>query len=477
MDRGDFRKWAHHAADWSANYLETVDEKPVRAQARPGDIAAQLPKNPPEQGEEMADIFKDVDTVLMPGMTHWQHPRFFAYFPANSSPPSVIAEYLTATMAAQCMLWQTSPAATELETHVLGWLRNMLNLPEPFQGVIQDSASSATLAAILTGRERALAFKGNQDGLAAHPPIRVYCSAQAHSSIDKAIWIAGIGQTNLVRVDVDSENSMRADALDAAVQADLAAGCRPAVLVATIGSTSIGAMDNLRALGEVARRHGLYFHVDAAWAGSALICDEYRHLIDGIELADSFVFNPHKWLLTNFDCTAHFVKNPDDLVRTLGIQPDYLKTQGQANPSQIDYSEWSIPLGRRFRALKLWFVIRSYGVEALRTMIRSHCQWLGNLAKEIGQAPNFELTTPPSLSLLTFRYTGGAPDARTQEEFDTLNAELLQVINDDGRIYLTQTRYNGAYVIRFQVGQLYTKEEDVVLAWDVIRELAAGLDK
>ena len=467
MDRDQFRKWAHHAADWSADYLDTVREKPVRAQTTPGEIVSQLPKSPPEQGEDMAKIFEDVDTILMPGMTHWQHPRFFAYFPANSSPPSVIAEYLTATMAAQCMLWQTSPSATELETRVLDWLRQMVNLPEHFQGVIQDSASSATLAAILTGRERVLGFKGNQDGLVAHPPIRVYTSAQAHSSIDKAIWIAGIGQTNLVRVDVDSENAMDPEALERAIDVDREAGRLPAVLVATIGSTSIGAMDNLRALGEVAKRYGLYFHVDAAWAGSALICEEYRSLIDGIEFVDSFVFNPHKWLLTNFDCTAHFVKDPDDLVRTLGIQPDYLSTPGRVGP---DYSEWSIPLGRRFRALKLWFVIRSYGTDALRQMIRSHCQWLGNLAKEIDQAPDFELVTPASLSLLTFRYT-----PKEASDLNTLNAALLQTINDDGRVYLTQTRHKDAYVIRFQVGQLYTTEEDVAFAWEVICDLAAGL--
>ncbi len=465
MDRDDFREWAHRAADWSADYLETVDQKPVRAQTAPGEIAAQLPETPPEKGEGMASIFDDVENILMPGMTHWQHPRFFAYFPANSSPPSVIAEYLTATMAAQCMLWQTSPAATELETRVLEWLRQMLGLPAGFHGVIQDSASSATLAAILTGRERALRFQGNTDGLAAHLPIRVYCSAQAHSSIDKAVWIAGIGQNNLVKVATRDGNDLDPVSLEEAIRADLAAGRRPAVLIGTIGSTSIGAMDDLKALGEVARRHGLYFHVDAAWAGSALICEEYRSLIDGIEAADSFVFNPHKWLLTNFDCTAHFVKAPNDLVRTLGIQPDYLATPGRVGP---DYSEWSIPLGRRFRALKLWFVVRSYGVEALRTVIRNHCRWLGELSAKIDMDPDFELVTQPSLSLLTFRY---APKAAM--DLDALNARLLQAINDDGRIYLTQTRFNGAYVIRFQVGQLYTTEEDVILAWAVIREMAA----
>jgi len=467
VDNETFRNWAHHAADWSADYLKTIRERPVRAQTRPGEIANQLPRTPPERGEDMAEIFDDVDRILMPGITHWQHPRFFAYFPANSSPPSVIAEYLTATIAAQCMLWQTSPAATELEAHVLGWLRQMLDLPDFFQGVIQDSASSATLAAILTGREKALGFKGNQDGLSAHPPIRVYCSDQAHSSIDKAIWIAGIGQANLIKIATNTDNTMDATALAQAIEEDKAAGRRPAVVIATIGSTSIGAMDDLRAIGDVARHHDLYLHVDAAWAGSALVCREYRRLIDGIELADSFVFNPHKWLLTNFDCTAHFVKEPEALVKTLGIQPDYLETQGAAG---INYSEWSIPLGRRFRALKLWFVIRSYGVRRLQEMIRTHVGLARSLAEKIDDHQAFELTTKPSLSLFTFRY---APKAAG--DLDALNARLLQAINDDGRLYLTQTRYKGQYVIRFQAGQLHTTEDDIETAWTVILTLAEGL--
>ena len=467
MDLKTFRNFAHRAADWSADYLETVREKPVRAKTIPGDIASKLPPSPPEKGEDMARILEDVDRILMPGMTHWQHPRFFAYFPANSSPPSVIAEYLTATMAAQCMLWQTSPAATELETHVLAWVRQLIGLPTAFTGVIQDSASSATLAAVLTARERVLGFKGNQDGLAAHPPVRVYCSAQAHSSIDKAIWIAGIGQSNLVSVATGPNNSMDPNALIQAIETDNAAGHRPAAVIVTIGSTSIGAVDDLRAIAEIARRHDLYLHVDAAWAGSALICKEHRHLIDGIDMADSFVFNPHKWLLTNFDCTAHFVKDPGALVRTLGIQPDYLKTQGEAG---INYSEWSVPLGRRFRALKLWFVIRSYGAEALREIIRKHIRLAGSLADEIDAHPDFEVTTTPSLSLFTFRYAPA--DA---SDLDKLNARLLQAINDDGRIYLTQTRHDGHYVIRFQVGQLYTAETDIEIAWQVIQELAIGL--
>ncbi|MGI9502521.1 MAG: pyridoxal phosphate-dependent decarboxylase family protein, partial [Geminicoccaceae bacterium] len=298
-------------------------------------------------------------------------------------------------------------------------------------------------------------------------PVRVYCSAQAHSSIDKAIWIAGIGQANLVSIETGPDSGMDAQALERAILSDRAASYRPAVVIATVGSTSIGAVDDLSAIAEVARRQDLYLHVDAAWAGSALICEEQRHLIDGIELADSFVFNPHKWLLTNFDCTAHFVKDPSALVRTLGIQPDYLKTQGEAG---INYSEWSVPLGRRFRALKLWFVIRSYGAEALREIIRNHIDLAEDLAQKIDTHPEFELTTKPSLSLFTFRYApSGAGD------LDDLNARLIQAINDDGRIYLTQTRHDGHYVIRFQVGQLYTAEKDIEMAWEVIQELAISL--
>ncbi|MFV0298332.1 MAG: pyridoxal phosphate-dependent decarboxylase family protein [Hyphomicrobiaceae bacterium] len=467
MDNETYRRWAHTAADWSANYLDGVGNRPVRPNIRPGEISGQIPVTPPEVGEDMAQIMADLDRIIMPGMTHWQHPRFFAYFPANSSPPSVLAEQITAAIGAQCMLWQTSPAATELETVMLDWLRQMIGLPDGFHGVIQDSASSATLAAILTGREKALGFTGNRRGLASGPAVRVYCSAQAHSSIDKAIWISGIGDDNLVRIATDAQNRMQADVLARQIERDLEAGHKPAVVIGTIGSTSIGACDSLGALGKVAQAHDLYFHVDAAWAGSALICPEFRDAIQGIETVDSFVFNPHKWLFTNFDCSAHFVRDPAALVRTLGIHPEYLKTHGERG---INYSEWSVPLGRRFRALKLWFVIRGYGVEALRTMVRQHCLWARELADEIGRHPDFELTTEPSFSLFSFRY---AP--RGRDDLDQLNSRLLQDINTDGRIYLTQTLHEGRFVIRFVVGQLHTTREDVQLAWRVIQDLARAV--
>jgi aromatic-L-amino-acid decarboxylase len=469
MNIAGLEDWGRRIGEWSRRYLETLRQRPVRAQTPPGAIAARIPDAPPEKPEAMEAIFADFDRIIMPGMTHWQHPRFFAYFPANSSPPSVVAEWLTATLAAQCMLWQTSPAATELETRMMDWLRQMIGLPATFTGVIQDSASTATLAALLVAREKALGFTGNKRGLAGGPRLRVYASDQAHSSIDKACWIAGIGQDNLLRLPSGGPlRGIDAAALEAAIIADRDKGHVPAAIVASIGGTASGGSDDVGAVAAVARRQELYLHVDAAWAGSAMICPEFRHLMQGAEAADSFVFNPHKWLLTNFDCSAHFVRDPESLVAALGIRPSYLATHGR--DGIVNYSEWSIPLGRRFRALKLWFVIRSYGVEALRAMIRRHVAWAQALAARLAAEPDFEIVTRPVLSLFTFRYR---PAVAT--DLDALNLRLVQAINDDGRIYLTPTAQGGQTVIRFQVGQGETTAQDVDEAFEVITEVARGL--
>jgi aromatic-L-amino-acid decarboxylase len=471
MTPDEFRRHAHDLVDWMTDYLATVERYPVRAQVRPGEIAARLPPAPPLEGEPFERIFADFERIVLPGMTHWQHPGFFAYFPANSSPPSVLAEMLTATLGAQCMLWQTSPAATELETKTLDWLRQMIGLPEGFAGVIQDSASSATLCALLVARERATDWRANADGLGACPPLVFYASEEAHSSVEKAVAIAGLGRRHLRAIPTDADFAMRPEALDAAIRADRAAGRVPAWVVATLGTTGVGAIDPLRPIGEICREHGLYLHVDAAWAGSALLLEEQRWMSDGVEHADSLVFNPHKWLLTNFDCSAHFVRDPDALVRTLGVLPDYLRSR--EGGAVIDYRDWSIPLGRRFRALKLWFVIRSYGVTRLQAMLRDHIAWTAQLAEIILAEPDFELVTPPQLALLTFRYRPheGADDAA----LDRLNERLLNGLNDDGRLYLTQTRVRGRYVIRFTVGQLHTTRDHVMRAWQVITETARAL--
>jgi aromatic-L-amino-acid decarboxylase len=469
MDSEEFRKWSARAAEWGADYRDSLRERPVRAPGRPGDVARQIDRSPPEMPEPMEAIFADFEQTIVPGMTHWQHPRFFAYFPANAAPVSVVAEYLVTAIGAQCMLWQTSPAATELETVALDWLRQGLGLADEFSGVIQDSASSATLAAVLTMRERALDWHGKQDGLAAHPAVRIYASDQVHTSIDRAIWIAGIGENNLVRIGTTGPSrGMDPAELDAAIKCDREAGLLPAGMIVNVGGTSIGACDDVAAVCAVARKHGLYSHVDAAWAGSAMICPEFRHFWAGVDEADSVVLNPHKWLGAQFDCTAHYIRDPDDLRRTLAIHPEFLKTPGREG--MVDYSEWSIPLGRRFRALKLWFLMRAHGLEGLRAMIRNHVAWAEALAERIEAEPDFEITSAPFLSLFSFRYAPAGVD-----DPDALNQQLFDRINDDGRIYLTQTKVDGRFVIRFQVGAFSTEEADVDFAFDVIREVADGL--
>jgi aromatic-L-amino-acid decarboxylase len=464
LDNDEFRQWSEKAAHWGADYRRTLRDRPVRARTNPGEIAAQIAGVPPEHGESMEAIFADFERVILPGMTHWQHPRFFAYFPANAAPVSVVAEYLVTAMAAQCMLWQTSPAATELETRIVDWMRQALGLPQGFSGLIQDSASSATLAAVLVMREKALAWQGNRDGLANHPQVRVYASGQVHTSIDRAIWVSGIGENNLVRIPVTGTlRGMDPAALEAAIIADREAGLLPAGIIACTGGTSTGACDPIGAVAAVARKHGLYLHVDAAWAGAAMICPEYRTLWDGVDEADSIVFNPHKWLGAQFDCSIQFIRSPEDQVRTLAIQPEYLKTHG--HDGIINYSEWSVPLGRRFRALKLWFLLRFHGLSGLRTMIRNHVAWSEKLARRLAAEPDFEIVTAPVLSLFSFRHRGDG-------DVDQHNIALVNAINEDGRIYLTQTRVDGRITIRFQAGQFEMTEADADTAFDVITAIA-----
>lgn len=462
MNWDDFAHWGAKISDWAADYHRTIRDRPVRAQTKPGDIAAQLPPAPPEGPEGMEQIMADFERVVMPGITHWQHPRFFAYFPANAAPPSMLAEMLVSTIAAQAMLWQTSPAATEMETVMLDWLRQAIGLPDRFKGVIQDSASSATLAAVVVMREKALEWQGNQQGLAGQKRLRIYASTEVHTSVDRAIWIAGIGQDNLIRIPTKGPlRSMDPEALQATIEADRAAGYLPAGVIACTGGTGTGACDDLQAVIAVAKAQGLYTHIDAAWAGAGMIVPEFRHLWAGVEGADSVVFNPHKWLGAQFDCSAHFIADPDALVRTLAIQPEYLKTHGA--DGIINYSEWSVPLGRRFRALKLWFLIRSYGLDGLRTRLRNHVRWSVVLCDALRHTSGFEIVTDPVLSLFTFTLTGKTDDQMIA---------YVNAINADGRIYITQTRVKGRVVVRFQVGQFDCTEADVQAALPVLIQFA-----
>ena len=458
MNHDDLRIWSKRAADWAHGYHAGLRAKPVRAPLIPGAIARQLPIAPPEAAEPIEAIFADFDRIIPPGLTHWQHPRFFAYFPANASPASILAEQLANAIAAQGMLWQTSPAVTEVEQVMVGWLRQALGLPDGFTGTIHDSATTATLSAVLTMREQALDFAGLTAGLSGQSTLRIYASAESHSSVDKAVRIAGIGQANLVKVATDDRLSMRPEALAAAIAADLGAGFLPAGVILCAGGTSVGAFDRIGACIAVAKAHGLPVHVDAAWAGSAMICPEFRHLWAGIEGADSIVFNPHKWLGAQFDCAVQFLADPAPQIRTLGLRPTYLQTAGREEV--VNFNEWTVPLGRRFRALKLWFTLRAYGLEGLRTRIRNHVAWSQELAVALAALPGVRIVTQPSLSLFTFALQD---DAATEA--------LLIRINDDGRIYLTQTRHQGVYLIRVQIGQFDCTRADVMTVLQVVKDL------
>jgi len=470
MQSDEFRKYGHQLVDWIADYMDGVQKFPVRAQVGPGDIRAQLPSAAPQASEPFAALMQDFENIIMPGITHWQHPRFFAYFPANVTAPSMLAEMLVNALGVNGMLWETSPAATELEEQMILWLKGMLKLPKSWSGVIQDTASSATFCAVLAARERATGWKVNETGLGDAPKLAYYTSAEAHSSLEKAVKMAGLGRSAIRLVPVDASGAMQPGRLADMMAADRANGTVPAMVMATVGSTSIGAADPLQPIALIARANKAYFHVDAAWAGSAMICPEYRHMLDGIEGADSFVFNPHKWMGVQFDCTAHFVRDRDTLVRTLTILPAYLETREGTDVT--DYRDWGIQLGRRMRALKLWFVIRSYGVEGLQAMIRDHVTWAGALAKAVKGEADFELVTGPNLSLFTFRY---APRGKTNAECDTLTEQTLQAVNDDGFTYLTRTVLAGRPVIRFQIGQTQTTEADVMAAWARVTKIARAL--
>jgi len=460
MDHEDLRLWSKRAADWAADYHRDLRDRPVRAPLVPGAIARQVPVRPPEAAEPMEAIWADFQAIVPGGMTHWQHPRFFAYFPANAAPASMLAEQLVNAMACNALIWQTSPAATEVEQVMVDWLRQAVGLPQGFVGTIHDSATNATLSAVLTMRERALGWRGLEEGLSGGPVLRFYASAETHSSVDKAIRVAGIGQRNLVKVAVDADRSMTGAALRAAIRSDGAEGMQPAGVILCAGGTSVGAFDRIGDCIAAAKAEGVPVHVDAAWAGSAMICPEFRALWAGVEGADSIVFNPHKWLGAQFDCSVQFLRDPGAQVRTLGLRPTYLETAGREEI--VNFNEWTVPLGRRFRALKLWFVLRAYGLEGLRSRIRSHIAWAQTARDQVAALPGLTIVTEPRLSLFTFAL-----------ETDEATEALLQRINDDGRIYLTQTRVDGRFAIRVQVGSFDCAEEDVMLIAKTIQEMLA----
>ena len=471
MTIDEFKNNGYKVIDWIADYYKNMDSFPVLSQAAPGDIRELLPDQPPEDGETFEAVLADMNEKILPGITHWQSPNFFAFFPCNSTGPAILGDMLSTGLGVQGMLWATSPACTELETHVLDWLVDMLDLPEKFKstgtggGVIQDTASSATLCALVAAREKASNGNINETGF--DGTLRVYTSSQAHSSIEKAVKIAGIGKHNLRSIAVDNEFAMRPSELRRAIEQDITDGLTPAFVCATVGTTSSTALDSLTEIGSICSEFGIWLHVDAAMAGSAAICPEYRFIHKGMEFANSYCFNPHKFLLTNFDCSCFYVSDRDALIDSLSITPEYLKNKASESNSVFDYRDWQIPLGRRFRSLKLWSVIRHYGIKGMQAHIRQHIESAKALTKEINKDDRFELMAPTVINLVCFRYKGS----------DKFNEALVQRLNNSGKLYLIHTKLNNKYTIRFSIGQTKTTWDHVIKAWGLILQETEALEK
>ena len=469
MSPEEFRRYGHAVIDWIADYQSRVENFPVLSRAKPGEIRAKLPPSPPIQRESFDQILADLDGLILPGITHWQSPNFYAYFPANASGPGILGDLLSSGLAVQGMLWSTSPACTELETHVLDWLVPMLGLPEKFLststggGVIQDTASSASLCALVAARERATQFASNRKGCDGR--LVAYCSTQTHSSIEKAIKIAGMGSDNLRAVAVDENFALRPDALEQQIASDIKAGLIPCFVCATVGTTSSNAIDPVREIARICADHKLWLHVDAAMSGTAALCPEFRFIHDGIEFADSYAFNPHKWMFTNFDCNCFYVANRKHLVETLTILPEYLRNQASDSGTVFDYRDWHIQLGRRFRSLKLWFVIRHYGIEGLQYHIREHVRLAQQFVAWVRADSRFELAAPAKLNLVCFRLHSG----------DRCNQLLMDRLNSSGDLFLTHTKLDGKFTLRFCVGQTNTQARHVERAWQRILEETAKL--
>jgi aromatic-L-amino-acid/L-tryptophan decarboxylase len=469
MTPDEFRRHGHAMVDWIADYQTRIESFPVLSQAEPGQLRAALPASPPVEGGDFDAILGDIEKLILPGITHWQSPNFFAYFPTGASAPSVLGDLLSSGLGVQGMLWATSPACTELETHVLDWLAGMLDLPQKFQstgtggGVIQDTASSASLCALLAARERATNFASNREG--SDGRLVAYTSSQAHSSIEKAIQIAGIGVKNLRLIGVDANFAMRPAELAEKIEADRRSGLVPCFVCATIGTTSSNALDPISDVGRICREHNLWLHVDAAMSGTAAICPEFRYTHLGLDLADSYCFNPHKWMFTNTDCSCFYVADRKALIQTLSVVPEYLRNQASDAGTVIDYRDWQIPLGRRFRSLKLWFVIRQYGITGLQYHIREHVRLAQQFAQWIRDDERFEVAAPVPLNLVCFRHKNG----------DEANQQIMNRLNSSGDLYLTHTKLDGKTTLRLCIGQANTQARHVARAWQRIREEAEKL--
>jgi aromatic-L-amino-acid/L-tryptophan decarboxylase len=474
MSPEEFRRQGHAVVDWIADYHLRIESFPVLSRVQPGEIRAQLPARAPEQGETFDAILADIDRVVLPGITHWQSPNFYAYFPANASGPAILGDLISAGLGVQGMLWSTSPACTEVETHVLDWLVPMLGLPDRFLstntggGVIQDTASSATLCALLAARERSTKFASNHKGCDGR--LVSYCSSQTHSSIEKAVRIAGMGSDNLRQIEVDQNFAMRPEALARQIERDIEAGLTPCFVCVTVGTTSSNAIDPVREIARICREHNLWLHVDSAMSGTAALCPEFRFIHDGVEFADSYIFNPHKWMFTNCDCSVFYVADRKQLIQTLSVLPEYLRNQATESGAVIDYRDWHVPLGRRFRSLKLWFVIRHYGLEGLQHHIREHVRLAQEFAGWVRNDSRFEIAAPALLNLVCFRLRSG-----DRSDQDQANQVLMERLNASGDLFLTHTKLDGKFTLRLCVGQTNTQARHVERAWQRIVEETAKL--
>src|SRR3954454_5914880 len=462
MTSEEFRRHGHAVVDWIADYYDRIESFPVLSQVAPGEVRAGLPPHPPEIGEPFEQLLADLDAKILPGITHWQHPSFFAFFPANTSGPAMLGDLLASGLGVQGMLWATSPAATELETHVLDWLAELVDLPARFRsegsggGLIQSPASDATLCALLAAIHRASDGRSERDGVAAGR-YAMYTSGQTHSSVEKASRMAGLGSDALRKIDVDPVTlAARPEHLQQLIAADVAAGISPLIVVASVGATGTGAVDPVGELAAIARAAGAWVHVDAAWAGVAAVAPEFRWLNDGLELVDSYATNPHKWLLTNFDCDAFYVADRAALVGALSILPEFLRNAATESGAVIDYRDWHVPLGRRFRALKLWAVIRWYGAEGLRGHVRKHVALAQEFASWVAADDRFELLAPHPLALVTFRLQAG----------DDATLAAMHRVNASGAAYLTHTSVNGQSALRVAIGSPLTERRHVEALWD-----------
>jgi glutamate/tyrosine decarboxylase-like PLP-dependent enzyme len=465
MTPEEFRRFGHQVVDWVADYRERAASLPVMAQVQPGDVKARLPAAPPQAPEEFASILADLDRVIVPGLSHWQHPRFFGYFPSNGELSSVLGDYLSTGLGVLGLSWQSSPALTELEEVATDWMRQMVGLSEAWSGVIQDTASSCSLVALLCARERTTEFSLVRSGLQAEPdPLVVYVSAHSHSSVEKAALLAGFGRANIRVIATDERYAMRPDALAAAVAADLAAGRRPCAIVATCGTTTTTAFDPLEPIAMVAAAHGLWLHVDAAMAGSAMILPECRPLWSGVEQADSLVMNPHKWLGAAFDCSLYYVRDPQHLVRVMSTNPSYLQSAVDGRVKNL--RDWGIPLGRRFRALKLWCLIREQGVSGLQRRLRRDLDNARWLESQVRGEPHWQVLAPVALQTLCLRHE---PPGLAGEALDRYTRGWAERINASGAAYLTPAILDGRWMVRVSVGSLKTERAHVAALWDLLR--------